>query len=50
MKRDIILPTTPVIGTADEALMDVQKSFERFCLAAGMESKPTPRTALFGGG
>lgn len=38
MKKDIILPTTPVIGTADEALMDVQQSFERFCLAAGMET------------
>jgi putative transposase len=38
MKRDIILPTAPVIGTVDEALMDVQQSFERFCLAAGMET------------
>jgi putative transposase len=38
MKRDIILPTAPVIGTVDEALMDVEQSFERFCLAAGMET------------
>jgi transposase-like protein len=38
MKRDIILPTAPVIGTVDEALKDVQQSFERFCLAAGMET------------
>lgn len=38
MTRDITLPATPVIGTADEALMDVQRSFERFCLAAGMET------------
>ena len=38
MKRNIILPTAAVIGTVDEALMDVQQSFERFCLAAGMDT------------
>ena len=38
MKRDIRLPTAPVSGAGEEAFAEVQQSFERLCLAAGMEA------------
>jgi len=38
MKRDIRLPTAPVTGAVEEAFAEVQQSFERLCLAAGMEA------------
>jgi putative transposase len=38
MKRDIRLPTAPVSGAVEEAFAEVQQSFERLCLAAGMEA------------
>ncbi len=38
MKRDTILPVVPATGAVEEAFADVQRSFERLCLAAGMEA------------
>jgi len=38
MKRDSTLPGAPVTGVVEEAFTDVQQSFERLCLAAGMEA------------
>jgi len=38
MKKDITLPGAPFIGAVEEAFADVQQSFERLCLAAGMEA------------
>lgn len=38
MKRDIRLLAAPVIGAVEEAFAEVQQSFERLCLAAGMEA------------
>lgn len=38
MKRDSILPVVPVTGAVEGAFADVQQSFERLCLAAGMEA------------
>jgi putative transposase len=38
MKKDSTLPTAPVAGAVDEALTEVQQSFERLCLAAGIEA------------
>ncbi len=38
MKRDSTLPGAPVTGAVEEAFTDVQQSFERLCLAAGMEA------------
>ena len=38
MKKDITLRTGPAGGAVEEAFADVQQSFERLCLAAGMEA------------
>lgn len=38
MKKDSTLPAAPVAGAVDEALTEVQQSFERLCLAAGIET------------
>jgi len=38
MKKDSTLPAAPVAGAVDEALTEVQQSFERLCLAAGIEA------------
>lgn len=38
MKKDSTLPTAPAAGAVDEALTEVQQSFERLCLAAGIET------------
>jgi putative transposase len=38
MKRDSTLTGAPVIGAVEEAYAKVQQSFERLCLAAGMEA------------
>lgn len=38
MKRNITLPTAAASGALEEAFADVQESFERLCLAAGMEA------------
>lgn len=38
MKKDSTLPTSPAAGAVDEALTEVQQSFERLCLAAGIET------------
>lgn len=38
MKKDSTLPAAPAAGAVDEALTEVQQSFERLCLAAGIEA------------
>lgn len=38
MKKDSTLPAAPVAGAVDEALTEVQQSFERLCLAAGIKA------------
>lgn len=38
MKKDSTLPAAPAAGAVDEALTEVQQSFERLCLAAGIET------------
>ena len=38
MKRDIRLPSAPVTGAVEEAFAEVQQSFERLCLAAGIDA------------
>jgi len=38
MKRDTTLTTAPVSGAVEKAYVDVQQSFERLCLAAGIEA------------
>lgn len=38
MKKDSTSMTAPVAGAVDEALTEVQQSFERLCLAAGIEA------------
>ncbi len=38
MKRDITLSAPPVSGAVEEAFADVQQSFEKLCLAAGIEA------------
>jgi|GEM_PF-2031738 len=38
MKKDSTSVTAPVAGAVDEALTEVQQSFERLCLAAGIEA------------
>ena len=38
MKRDTTLTTAPVSGAVEKACVDVQQSFERLCLAAGIEA------------
>jgi len=38
MKRDIRLPAAPVTGAVEEAFAEVQQSFERLCLAAGIDA------------
>jgi len=38
MKKDCTLAAAPVAGAVDEALTEVQQSFERLCLAAGIEA------------
>ena len=41
MKKDITSTTGPGDGAVEEAFADVQQSFERLCLAAGMEALAT---------
>ncbi len=38
MNRDIRLPAAPVTGAVEEAFAEVQQSFERLCLAAGIDA------------
>ena len=38
MNRDIRLPSAPVTGAVEEAFAEVQQSFERLCLAAGIDA------------
>ena len=38
MKRDITSTRVPISGAVEEAFVDVQQSFERLCLTAGMEA------------
>jgi len=38
MKKDSTSMAAPVAGAVDEALTEVQQSFERLCLAAGIEA------------
>lgn len=38
MKSSNTLMTAPATGALEEAFADVQESFERLCLAAGMEA------------
>ncbi|ESZ03175.1 hypothetical protein X735_33220 [Mesorhizobium sp. L2C085B000] len=38
MNKNITLQTAPATGALEEAFADVQESFERLCLAAGMEA------------
>ncbi|MEC5293739.1 IS256 family transposase, partial [Aurantimonas sp. C2-3-R2] len=41
MKKDTTSTTAPGSGPVAEAFADVQQSFERLCLAAGMEALGT---------
>src|ERR1700760_1825794 len=41
MTRDITLAGTPATGAVDEAFAEVRASFDRFCLAAGIEALGT---------
>lgn len=38
MNKDSTIPSVPVSDAVDEAFADVQQSFERLCLAAGIET------------
>src|SRR6478609_8439063 len=41
MTRDITPAGSPATGAVDEAFADVRSSFDRFCLAAGIEALGT---------
>src|SRR3954469_22834416 len=41
MTRDITPAGSPAIGAVDEAFAEVRASFDRFCLAAGIEALGT---------
>src|SRR5262249_58667599 len=41
MTRDITPAGSPATGAVDEALAEVRASFDRFCLAAGIEALGT---------
>ncbi|MGY4327422.1 microsomal dipeptidase-like Zn-dependent dipeptidase [Bradyrhizobium sp. LB7.2] len=41
MTRDITPAGSPATGTVDEAFAEVRASFDRFCLAAGIEALGT---------
>lgn len=48
MTRDVTPAGWPATGAVDEAFMEVQASFDRFCLAAGIEALGTNVTAACG--
>lgn len=48
MTRDVTPAGWPATGAVDEAFMEVQASFDRFCLAAGIEALGTDVTAACG--
>lgn len=48
MTRDVTPAGWPATGAVDEAFMEVQASFDRFCLAAGIEAPGTDITAACG--
>src|SRR5258708_8924725 len=41
MTRDIVPAGSPATGAVDEAFAEVRASFDRFCLAAGIEALGT---------
>ncbi|MEY9120499.1 hypothetical protein ABH994_008099 [Bradyrhizobium yuanmingense] len=46
MTRDITPAGSPATGAVDEAFAEVRASFDRFCLAAGIEALGTMRGPL----